>query len=175
MLATEEPTHPAPEGSSPLPALESHAQNARMRHIPTAEWMAAKLEADVRRRAGHLLASISSLSSGELSSSPIEQQLRLLGRALDLVAAVARHHHGHPHPPADLSSHVRWSIDQTIAALDGADETFGRRFPYHTGERSNTEPLWGAFLKVLWHLHRLEDLVSAFDPSLSSPCRSVAR
>lgn len=147
-------------------ALESHAQNARMRHIPTAEWIAAKLDSDVRRRTGHLLASIANLSSGDANAAQVDHELRLFCRALDLVAAVARHHHGHPHPPADLASHVRWSIDQTIGALQSGDDAFGRRFPFHTGERSNSEPLWGAFLKVLWHLQRLADLVRGFDPSI---------
>lgn len=147
-------------------ALETHAQNARMRHVPTAQWIAAKLDSDVRRRTGHLLASIGNLTPGDSHAAQVDHELRLLCRALDLVASIARHHHGHPHAPAELTSHLRWSIDQTIGALQSDDETFGRRFPFHTGERSNSEPLWGAFLKVLWYLRRLEDLVREFDPSI---------
>ena len=166
MLATEETTQPAPEGESPSMALETHATNARMRHIPSAEAIASKLDSDVRYRAETLLSSIAGQTSTEPYAAEIQQQLRLLGRALDRVAEVARQHRGHPHPPQDLASHIRWSIDQTITALHAAEESFGRRFPFHTGERSSSEPLWGAFLKVLWHLQRLGDLVRTLDPSV---------
>ena len=166
MLATEDTTHPAPEGDSPESALESHPQNPRMRHIPSAEWLVTKLESDIRSRAETLWAVTSDLPAGDPHRVTAEVQVRLLCRSLDRVADVARHHRGHPHPPADLASHLTWSVGQAIAALQTNDETFGRRFPFHTGERSNAEPLRGAFLKVLWYLDRLADIVRNVDPSI---------
>lgn len=166
MLATEDPTHPAPEGDSPESALESHPQNPRMRHIPSADWIVGKLDSDVRSRTEKLWTVVSDLPGGEPHRVAAEAQVRLLCRALDRVADVARQHRGHAHPPADLAAHLPWSLAQAIAALQTDDETFGRRFPFHTGERSNAEPLRGAFLKVLWHLDRLADIVREIDPSI---------
>jgi hypothetical protein len=167
MLATEEPTHPAPEGDSQLAELETHALNPRMRHIPTADWMVTKLDTDVRARLEKLWSPISDLHSSDPHHAPVEATVRALSRALDRVAEVARHHRGHPHPPSDLGTRLRWSLDQAITALRSADETgFGNRFPYHTGERSNSEPLWGSFLQMLWYLHKLADLVREFDPMI---------
>lgn len=166
MLATEEPTHPAPEGDSTALPLETHATNARMRHVPSAEWLAAKLDGDVRRRLETLWLAASNLEHDDPHFPAVERELRLLCRALDHVAGIARHHRGHPHPPSDLGQHLRWSIDHTLAALRAPDETFARRFPFHTGERSNAEPLWGCFLKVLWHINRLTELAREFNPSV---------
>ena len=62
---------------------------------------------------------------------------------------------------------MHWSLSQTVSALNAADhETFGRRFPFQTFERSNAEPLWATVLSVLQHIHRLIDLVREIDPQI---------
>ena len=62
---------------------------------------------------------------------------------------------------------MRWSLEHAIQNLQGADaETFGRRFPFHTFERSNAEPLWGAMLSVLQHVHNLVPLIREIEPDI---------
>jgi hypothetical protein len=167
MLATEDPTHPEIDRDPNAAPLETQERNERMRHVPTADWMVTKLQNDLRKRLEILWTPYADLSAGDPRHEPIEAQFRLVCRALERVAEVARRHKTHPHPPNDLGSRLPWTIQQAATALqNAADEGFGHRFPFHTGERSNSEPLWGAFLKVIGHVQKLTELVRAIDPSL---------
>ena len=165
MLATEEPTAPTeerPQGS----LLETWAQNERMRHVPTIAWMVEKLDADLRARIDKLWLPYSDLAASDPHHAPIEQEFRALCKSLDRVSDVARRTRG-AHPPNDLGSRVRWALDHAVANLHAADtDTFGRRFPFQTFERSNAEPLWAAVLNVIQHLHRLVELVREIDPQI---------
>ncbi|MDQ3281913.1 MAG: hypothetical protein M3Q69_10935 [Acidobacteriota bacterium] len=164
MLATEEPTSPTGEHSTHSPHLELHAQNERMRHIPTIPWIVQKLEGDVRHHVEKLWLPYSDLPASDPHHPALEAEFRALCKSLDRLADVARRHRQHPHPPADLASRMPWAIQQAIAALQSADaETFGRRFPFHTFERSNAEPLWATMLSVLQHVQRLIELVREID------------
>jgi len=175
-LATEDPTPPtsesaaqtpAPEVHAPHAGLESHADNERMRHIPTLAWITAKLDGDLRRRIEKLWLPYSDLPASDPRHPALEAEFRALLRAIDRVCSIARHHRGHPHPPNDLSSRVTWTINQAVAALQAADpETFGKRYPFQTFERSNGEPLWAAMLTVLDHVHRLVPLVREIEPDI---------
>jgi hypothetical protein len=166
MLATEE--QPAP-GHDPAPhtsTLESWSQNDRMRHVPPLAWVIQKLDQDVRRRLEKLLVPFSDVHASDPRHARIEQELRAVCRGLDRVADVARRGRA-GHPPNDLASRVRWSLDHAVQNLSAADaETFGRRFPFHTFERSNAEPLWGAMLALLQHVQNLVPLIREFEPDI---------
>jgi len=159
MLATEE----TPRAS----LLETHAHNERMRHIPTIPWIVQKLDGDVRHHVEKLWLPYSDLPAGDPRHPALEAAFRALCKALDRVADVARRHRHHPHAPNDLGSRIGWSISQTVTALGSADaETFGRRFPFQTFERSNAEPLWAAVLAVLQRVQHLVELTREIDPQI---------
>lgn len=159
MLATEETTHAS--------LLESHAQNERMRHIPSIGWIVQKLENDVRHSVDKLWHPYSDLAASDPRHPALEAAFRALCKSLDRIADIARRHRNHPHPPNELGHRVTWALSQAIIALNSADaETFGRRFPFHTFERSNAEPLWAAVLSVLQHVQRIIELVREIDPQI---------
>jgi hypothetical protein len=159
MLATEE----TPHGS----LLETHAHNERMRHVPSILWIVQKLDGDVRHHVEKLWLPYSDLPASDPRHPALEAAFRSLCKALDRVADVARRHRHHPHPPNDLGSRMGWAISQAVTALSSADaETFGRRFPYHTFERSNAEPLWAATLTVLQRVQHLIELTREIDPQI---------
>jgi hypothetical protein len=162
MLATEEQSAPAHDHS----LLEQWPRNERMRHIPPLRWVVEKLDQDIRRRVEKLLVPWSDIGPADPRHARIENELRALCRSLDRVADVARR--GKPsHAPNDLTSRVRWSLDHAIQNLNAADpETFGRRFPFQTFERSNAEPLWGAMLGVIQHVQALVPLIREIEPEI---------
>ncbi|MDP9192208.1 MAG: hypothetical protein M3P06_10960 [Acidobacteriota bacterium] len=170
-LATEDPTPPpAPAPSEPVAhasLLESHSQNEHMRHIPALPWIVQKLDVDLRRRIEKLWLPYSDLAASDPRHPALEAEIRALCRAIDRVGAIARHHRGHPHPPNDLASRVTWTINQTVGTLTGADATtFGKRFPFQTFERSNSEPLWAAMLAVIQHVQKLVPMVREIEPDI---------
>lgn len=167
MLATEpDPsgtTQPAPRAS----ILENWSANERMRHVPTIAWMVQKLDGDVRRRIDALWLPYSDLPASDPRHAALEAGFRSLCKSLDRVGDVARHHRGHPHPPVELGNRVQWSLGQAIANLKGGDsDSFGRRFPFQTFERSNAEPLWAAMLATIQQVQKLTELVRDVDPQI---------
>lgn len=157
MLATEPTTHEQ--------VLETWSENERMRHIPSLSWMAQKLDTDVRSRIEKLWPPYADLHAGDEHHAPIEAEMRALCRSLDRVADVARRHRGNGHPPSELGARLGWAITHAVSNLNAADtQTFGKRMPFHTFERSNAEPLWAAVLTVIQHVNRLTDLVREIDP-----------
>jgi hypothetical protein len=170
-LATEDPTPPpAPTPTVPVAhssLLESHAQNERMRHIPALPWLVQKLDVDLRRRIEKLWLPYSDLAASDPRHPALEAEIRALCRAIDRVGVIARHHRGNAHPPNDLGSRVTWTINQTVGNLTGADATtFGKRFPFQTFERSNSEPLWAAMLSVIQHVQKLVPMVREIEPDI---------
>lgn len=164
ILATEpaaaEPAAPIPAAK---PLLENHATNERMRHIPHAGWMADKLDLDLKRRIER------ACRVWETPPPHADEILHTLCRALERVADVARHVRGTPHPPNEISRHVTWSINSALSSLRTVDdEVFGRRFPFHTGERSKAEPLYGAFLAVIDATYRLIAAAREADPNIDA-------
>ena len=179
MLATEEPVTPDddPEARSetqfapPVTAHESLQEawsgNERMRHIPSIAWMIAKIDGDLRHRIEKLFAVYVALPANDPRHAPLEHEFRALCKAVDRVADVARRPRGNNHPPADLPHRVSWSISHAVTNLKEGDvDTFGRRFPFQTFERSNAEPLWAAMLNVIEHVHRLIPRVREIDPGI---------
>jgi len=160
MLATE----PATPDSA---LLETWSHNERMRHIPLLSWMIDKIEIDVRRRFEILFTPFSSLEPGDPRHAPIDAELRALIRALDRVADVAKRPKNPSHPPNDIAPRMNWSINHAVGNLQGVDpETFAKRFPFQTFERSNAEPLTAAMLAVIAHLQKVHELVRAIDPAV---------
>lgn len=162
MLATEPTT---PDSEKPATSLETWSHNERMRHIPLVSWMIQKLDTDVRRRFELFHTAFSELPQGDPRRERIEAELRGLCRSIDRVADVAKRPRGQSHPPADIAPRISWAINHAIGNLQSVDpETFGKRHPFHTFERGNSEPLTAAMLQVLDHLHRLQELVREIDP-----------
>lgn len=166
MLATElEPSGTDDRGPR-ASLLETHSANERMRHIPPLSWLVQKLDRDVRRRIEILWLPYSDLPASDPRHPAMEAAFRALCRWIDRVADCARRSRG-SHPPNDLRQRLQFVLAQAVANLQAADaETFGRRFPFQTFERSNAEPLRGAFLAVLFQLDRIADLVREIEPEL---------
>ncbi len=140
--------------------LETWGKNERMRHVPPIEWMIEKLDGDVRHRIEKLTASV----AGSASSEPIETELRALCRSIDRLADTAKYTRGSNHAPAELTARIDAAITHAVSCLGSLDATlFGRRYPYQTLERSKAEPLYGAFLVVIEHVHRLTTLIRSVD------------
>ena len=170
MLATEEPTPSASGPATNAPhssLLETHSHNERMRHIPAQAAMVHKLDVDLRRRIEKLWLPYSDLPASDPRHPALEAEFRAVCRAVDRVGAIARHFRGNPHPPNDLGSRIGWTLNQTVASLNAADaETFGKRLPFQTLERSSSEPLWAAILSVIQHVQKLVPLVREIEPDI---------
>jgi hypothetical protein len=167
MLATEAAAEQQNEKQPSRSLLETWSQNERMRHIPSVDWMIRKLDGDLRRRAEKLLEPVVALAPDDPRRVAIEQDLRALSSALDRVASVAKQGRHNGHVPADLQGRVGWGISHAVTNLRTVDpELFGRRFPFHTFERSKAEPLYGAFLAVIQILNRIVPQVRAVDSGL---------
>jgi len=158
MLATD-----AEQTAAPRLSLETWARNEPMRHVPSAEWMAWKLDQDLRRRIDILFTSFSHLPFDDPRKVPIENEFRALCRAVDRLADAARHTRGN-HAPHDLGDRIFWGLNQAVTSLNSLDpHLIGRRFPFHTGERSKGEPIYGALLVVIQHVDRVLMLVRTID------------
>ena len=93
----------------------------------------------------------------------LENELRALCRAIDRLADAARHTRNN-HPPHDLGDRIVWGLNQAVSSLNSLDpHLIGRRFPFHTGERSKAEPIYGALLVVIQHVERVLTLVRTID------------
>jgi hypothetical protein len=149
--------------------MEQWHSNERMRHIPRVHWMADKLDGDLRRRIERACSAIESVSPDDPRRLAADEIVRSLCKALEVLADVAKHTRVQLHPPNDLSRHVGWSIQHAVASLRSADDdVIGRRFPFHTGERSKSEPLYGAFLTVVDATRRLVDAARFIDPNIDA-------
>jgi hypothetical protein len=139
-----------------------------MRHVPGVEWMAWKLDVDIRRRVEKLIAPVLSLDANDPRRARIEDEFKALFRALERFADVARHsrNNGH-HIPADLGGRIGAAISHAVTSARGNDaDLIGRRFPFHTFERSKAEPLYAALLVVLSVTQRIVPLVREVDSRL---------
>lgn len=161
MLATD-----AEEAAAGRSSLESWSKNEPMRHVPSAEWMSWKLDQDLRRRIEILFNSFDGLGFDDPHRAGIENELRALCRAIDRLADAARHSRNN-HPPHDLGDRVAWCLNQAVSSLNSLDpHLIGRRFPFHTGERSKAECIYGSLLVVIQHIGRVLTLVRTIDPNV---------
>src|SRR5262245_18424816 len=164
MVATEALEKPAATHA----LLETWGKNERMRHIPSVAWMSWKLDVDIRRRADRRVAPFAALPRDDPRFAHLDAELRVLLRAIERFTDAVRHNRG-GHAPQELPNRSSWSIVQAIGALHSLDgNLFGRRYPFHTFERSKAEPIWGALLTILDHLNRITPLVRAIDPDIDA-------
>ena len=152
-------TEPA-ERTATHSLLETWGKNERMRHVPPIGWMIEKLDVDLRQRIGKL--------SGAATNEAIDAELRVLCRLIDRLADTAKFSRSSSnHAGADLQTRLTGTINHAVATLGTLDANlFGRRYPFQTFERSKGEPLYGALLVVIDHVHRLTMLVRAVEPHI---------
>ena len=162
-VATDIPQAVAPA----KPQLETWGKNERMRHVPPASWLLRKVEGDLRRRVEIVCDSFGHLNPTDAARTHAEAALTALCRGLDRIADTAKHARSNGHAGADIASKVREGLQHAIAALNALDENlFGRRYPFHTNERSKAEPLVGALLVVIDALSRAVEILRRADPAL---------
>jgi hypothetical protein len=150
-------TAPAETAETKRTLLETWADNERMRHVPAIGWMIRKLDVDLRARIDILFEPMAALPTDDPRWNDLDVRFRALCRALDRLAEVARRGNSHAqHPPNELRARIRWGLDHAVANLQSVDASlFGRRYPFHTGERSKAEPLYAALLVVLYDVDRI--------------------
>jgi len=156
----------ATEKPATKPLLEVWGRNEVMRHVPSLEWLIWKLDYDVRRRIEKLYVSIATLHHDDPRRVPIEEVGRALCRALDRLADTARHTRTN-HPPSDLGDRLSWSVNHAVSCVQSLDPSlFGRRCPFHTFERSKSEPVYGGMVAVLSHVRSLTEIARTVDPDV---------
>lgn len=156
----------ATETQATKPLLEVWGRNEVMRHVPSLEWLVRKVDGDVRQRVEKLYVSIATLHHDDPRRAPVEEEARALCRALDRLGDTARHTRMN-HPPNDLGDRLAWSVNHAVSCLNALDPSlFGRRCPFHTFERSKSEPVYSATVAVLSHLRDLTEAVRAIDPDI---------
>ncbi len=166
ILATEAATAAAEEKRNALPPLETQNDNERMRHVPSAEWMARKLETDIRKRIDNLIRVFADVPAADPRHAAYETELRALCKSLERLidtAKLSTRHNGH----GDLPSRIDTLLTQAAATLHSLESTpFGRRNPYHAFDRSKAEPVYAALLSVLCHADRVLTLARGIDPGI---------
>lgn len=161
-LAAPRPSPPAPTSS----LAEHWSNNERMRHVPACGWIAEKIDHDVRQRLEILASVLGNLPTADPRFAPVEQALRGVCNALDLLAHAARHSRAAT-PPNELASRISWSLNNAASSVRAIDaNNFGRRYPFQTFERSKAEFVYAALLVVLDRVHRSLPLFREVDPSL---------
>jgi hypothetical protein len=158
MLATD-----ADEAAAARSSLETWAKNEPMRHVPSAEWMSWKVDQDLRRRIEILFNSFEGLGFDDPRRPAIENEFRALCRATDRLADSARHNRVN-HPPHDLGDRIAWGLNQAVSSINSLDpHLIGRRYPFHTGERSKAECIYGSLLILIQHVGRVLTLIRTID------------
>src|ERR1043165_2301969 len=138
----------ATEKPATKPLLEVWGRNEVMRHVPSLEWLVWKVDHDLRRRIEKLYAAVAALPHDDPRRGAIDEHARALCRAIDRLAETARHTRINQ-PPNDLGERLSWPLNPAVSCLTALDPTlFGRRQPFHTFERSKSEPLYGALVAV---------------------------
>jgi hypothetical protein len=161
-VATEIP-HGTVAPSSPL---ETPSGNEPMRHIPSADWIIGKIDGDLRRRIDVLCTSFGNLEPADTQRAAAEAELSAVCRALDRLADIAKHARHSPHP-ADVGTKVKEALNHAVSSLRAMDPNlFGRRAPFHTFERSKSEPLVAALLIVIAAVQRATDVLRVHDSRL---------
>lgn len=166
VLATEPAETPEKKpATTPALPLETWETNPRMRHIPSVEWMIDKVDVDLRIRVEKSLTPILGLPSEDSRRVRTDEELRNLCGKLDRLSEVARH--GRHNGQGDLPHRIEAAFDHAVESLRSLDgDVIGRRFPFHTGERSKAEPLYGALLAVMKLVDRIIPLARNIEPDI---------
>lgn len=167
ILATEA-TDAQAEKTSGLPPLEEWAGNDRMRHIPSLEWMIRKVDVELRRRIDLVRGSLESAQPDGPGRGRLEESLKSVCHALDLLAESARPSRQHHQQGGDLTHKIEAALTNAVAGLRSLDaDLIGRRFPYHSFDRSKAEPLYGTLLVALGRVERSLALAREIDPGVN--------
>ena len=153
-----------------LAPLETWTANERMRHVPSAEWMARKLDGDLRKRIEISLTSFSNIVAGDPRRDSAENEFRALCKSIEKLcdAAKNKHHNGNNHH-GDVASRIETALANAVAALRALEPTaFGRRNPYHYFDRSKAEPVYAGLLAVIYHIEKTVTLVRTIDPDIDA-------
>ena len=151
-VATETPQAAAP----PASLLETWGKNERMRHIPALDWIASKVDGDLRRRIDIACSAFDQLPPHDARRPALEHEFTALCRSLDRLADSAKHGRGTQHSGTDLHARVRESINHAVTNLRMLDANlFGRRYPFQTLERSRGEQVFGSLLVAIQTVNRL--------------------
>ena len=87
--------------------------------------------------------------------------------AIDRLADTARFSRANTPAPAEIAARITWSINHALSSLGSLDANlFGRRYPFHTFERSKSEALYGALLVVIDHVRRLTVVTRSIDAGI---------
>lgn len=161
-LATEPTDKPATRSLQ-----ETWGKNERMRHVPTIEWILDKLDRDLRRR-------IAILASSTMNEA-IDAELKALCRAIDRLADAAKHSRQAAQPPGEIGARIDAAITHAVSCLRSLDANlFGRRYPFHTFERSKGEAIYSALLVIIYRVLRVTDLVRGVDRTVDEKLLEVA-
>src|SRR5438132_6943403 len=106
----------ATERTAAKPLLETWESNERMRHIPPLEWIARKLDADLRPRIETLYGAFASMPGDDPHRPATEEQFRVLCKAIDRLADCARHSRTN-HAPGPIGDRLRWSLQHAASNL----------------------------------------------------------
>lgn len=139
-----------------------------MRHIPSAGWMAQKVDVDLRARIAKMTAVFADLASADPRYPAAERGLRDLGSAIEQLAVIAGGRRNNSNEiPAALPSRIDAALTQAASSLRSLESTaFGRRHPYQWFDRSKAEPVYGALVAVICHVERVAPAIRAIDPDI---------
>jgi hypothetical protein len=138
------------------PGLETWAENDRMRHIPPLDWMIRKVDVELRETI-HKLAT--AVSATDPRYSTIDSELRAVGGAIDRLADVSKATR-YTSNASDLAARLDAALTHAVGCLRALESTpFGKRYPFHTGERSKSEPVYSSLLALMYHVERVQILL----------------
>lgn len=164
MLATE-PTEATAEKPARAVTLETWSTNERMRHIPAADWMLRRVDSEIRQTVAKILEVWGGVAPDDPRRARFEEHLKSLCRALDRLTGVAKH--SRLNGQGEISQRIETALNHAVESLRSIDaELIGRRFPFHTFERSRAEPLYGALLVVMTTLERALNVARDVDAGL---------
>ncbi|HUP49019.1 MAG TPA: hypothetical protein VNA04_09555 [Thermoanaerobaculia bacterium] len=136
-----------------------------MRHVPSIDWMTWKVDTGLRGTIEKILRVFGAAGADDPRRGRLDEHLRYVCRTLDRLAGVAKptRHNGQGDLPQRLDAALSHAA-ATLRSLDG--DLIGRRFPFHTFERSKAEPLYGALLLVMQAVERALAEARELDPLL---------
>ena len=162
MLATD-PAVTTDEKPVALAPLETWAGNERMRHIPSADWMARKVDGDLRRRIDLVLSIYRDLGSADPRHDALQNELRSLCKSLEKLSEAAKPGR-HANGSHDVAAKIESLLAEVAANLRALETTpYGRRYPYHFFEKSKAEFVYSALLAAICHAERIIPLARAID------------
>lgn len=138
-----------------------------MRHVPSPEWMAGKVDGDLRGRINKMTAVFAELASADPRYSTAETGLRALCNAIESLAIVAGGRRNGAETQAALPARIDAALTHAAATLRSLENTpFARRHPYHWFDRSKAEQIYAALVVVIGHVERLVPAIRAVDPDI---------